>query len=785
MRTYVGRAALRGAAQLLSNGSSRGVVLAGRTAIASKSLCTSTSLQGDGTRRPEDVQISGNEKLTLSPEAAVVATTQNESVVEIISEDVSSPSVVAEQEIGEAPESMMEPAARVLEEPHEGTDSSPSPTSSSLHRDPAAFAASLKSLLKSGAVRTALWQYANAMKNSDRLQIDEAVVALMLPVLGRCGWAPTSLDTLNLATEREYELGIGLFNCGLHAVSRSAEVVAMRKIIDKLWTLPRESHPNATTYNYLIGAHMYRGQVDKAFNVLNEMKDHLIYPTFATYHALITGCLRRRDSRRAFSTLTAVEKQRFDISAMTVAQVLVIAATNDEYDIIRPLLTKFESSLPRYVTEVHRIAESRNIYRIGKHTRTTREERATMRGTAKLEIGAISAVLHCAFRGGLTDVALHTWQIMEEQYPEFKPPDSFWYCLIGSFAGSGDFSTALDVVGVMRERGLTTTLRDLDLALIRPMASDVGNVDAQYYRLVDRLEGKEQRDYENAEDEKAHPDEGEPVEASELKDEQSASVEIDELEAAEQDRNSHEPEYEAKESFQSTAESTELDEASREFIRTRLTPTTVGIDELNCVIYACSSAQDLERAFQTYDELGSRFKVEKNIDTFNALLEGCVQTKHIRGGMRVLQEMDAQGFSLSDQALHLAVRLMIRGGRTETTVDMIEEAQRKGDRVSPSTYQMLVRHFMRNSDTTRAIRVLELGKEAGLSERAMTGRLDHTTFGQLKKSQLPSRTSDSSTASNSDGPSNQVVMESEESGIAVDLQLDEDQDDHGAEALKH
>ncbi|CAN8076664.1 unnamed protein product [Agarophyton chilense] len=781
MRTYVGRTALRGATQLLSGGAPRGAVLVGRTAIASKSLCSTTPLHSDGARRPEDLQISANEKLPLSVEAATDAQPQGEPVVEIISKDVSSTSVLVEleEDVENGREGTVESTGIELKEPLEESEVGGTQPSDGSHRDPKGFSSSLNNLLQKGAVRTALWQFANALKTSDRSKVDKDAISLMIPVLGRSGWSPTSLETLRISCERQYELGSGLYNCGLHAVSRSGDTKSMREILTAMWTLPKDSQPNATSYNYLIGAYMYRGQVDEAFNVLNEMKDLLIHPTFATYHSLITGCLRRRDSQRAFSTLLAVEKQRFDVSAMTVAQVLVSASNNDDFDNVRVLLGKYESALPKYVSEVHRIAESRHMYRIGKHTRTSKEERAAMRGTPKLEIGAISAVLHCAFRGGLPDVALHAWQILEKTYPDFEPPSSLWYCLIGAFSGGGDFSTAIDLVGIMREKGINPSLRDLDMALTRPMASDIEQVDTQYYRLVDRLEGKVHNEEESVEgSEKSLEEEEERLEASatvaeitgadstdatDAMSKEDDPLHHDEVEAAGQDLSTPKLETEVTESYRNNPKNIEYDDVSKEYIRTRLRPSTVGIEELNCVISACSTAQDLERAFQTYDEVESRFQLEKNIDTFNALLEGCVQTRHIRGGMRVLQEMESQGFNLSGQTLHLAVRLMIRGGRSESTLHMVEEARQNGDYVLPSTYQMLLRHYLRSDAIERAHRMMELGKEAGLSERALTGRLPFQSFDQLQqqRDEWKGEAVTSAGETNSDMPDNDVAIDSE------------------------
>lgn len=772
MRSSVGRFALRGATQLLSGGASRSTVVATRSAVASKALCTAPTIQPDANRRPDDVQLSATEKL---PSVSV----QQDPVVEIISEEnVTAASPLSNDQPPEVIQTTPSSSQHTSKEQERTPDTLVSPRE---------FADRLGSLLRSGNPRTALWQYSSALKVPGCPMIDETVIKIMLPILGRSGWAPSALDTLKLAIDRDYNLGTGMYNCGLHAVSRSADVISVTNIISSMWQLPKESHPSATSYNYLIGAYMYRGSVDGAFDVLNEMKKHLIYPTFATYHALIVGCLRRRDSQRAYTTLLAVERQRFDVSAMTIAQVMVASAHNDDFDNVRDLLDKFELALPRYVAEVHRMAEGRDVYRLNTRERTTKEERAIMRGSPKLEIGAISAVLHCAFRGGVPDIAMRAWALMEQTYPDFEPPASFWYCMIGAFAGAGDFGAAMDVLGVMREKGVPSTLKDLEMALIRSMAGDVSKIDEQYYRLVDRLEGRplqEQSQDENSEA-GAHEQEGLKTKPAVTDTEAAGSANIGAVESDVQ------PTSEAESSAENVAEeegdgeekaaSSVLgrDAHHLQMLRNKWRPTTVGLEELNCIIAACSAALDLERAFQTYDEVGRRFGLEKNEDTFNALLEGCVQSKHIQGGLSILDEMATNNLRISRHTLHLACRLLVRSGQPDSILERIATAVDAGDTVLPSTYQMMVRHFLRASDVKRAKRIVELGQMSGYGEKTLTGRLDYDMVNLLHGRKRDARYGANSTAS-------EVSNEEQQDDEVHDAVVEEKHEQHDEpEVAKH
>lgn len=739
MRPSIGRLTLRGARAVASTSASK--FNPPRPHPRSRHLCTSTAVSSD-TKHKADT--GPEEKDGRLPFVDIL---KNEPPVQVFTDQVLA-APIAPEPSGARVEAVEETAKESAQE----------------STDPKELYEQLNSLLQRNASRSALWQYGRALKAHGAPAVDEDVMRLMLPVLGRNSWATTANDTLQIAIDRSYKLPTGTLNCGLHGMSRVGKPDQIRNILEKMWTLSVESHPNATSYNYLIAAYVYSGDIDQSFEVLNDMKKHLVYPTFATYHSLITGCLRRRDPRRAYQTLLAVDKQRFDISAMTVAQVMVACANNDDYDHVLYLLTKFEECLPRYGNELHRIAEYRGLYRISTTERTSKGDREVLRGDPKPEIGAIAAILHCAFRGGRVDIASRAWTLLEEYYPDFEPPAPLWYCLIGAYAGAGEFSQAIDFVGLMRERGLRPSMRDLEMSLIRPLAYDVNVIDEQFYRLCDRAEGKETDDQSaeiRATSASHSPEEADEDVATTLS---NGAVEA----TVDQDTTVEDLSAEAltpvadgsiddKEKYEIPAESIDIKTALSENPSTTKSPslaealltpdiqtasgsamlqrkpTTVGIGELNCIIAACAAAQDLERAFQTYDEVETRFKVERNIDTYNALLEGCVQTRRSAGGLRVLEEIGNVGLSISGHTLHLACRLMLRAGRTGNVEELLSKAVEKGDRVSIQTYQMTLRHFCRGENYATAAKILKQGEETGISFQALTGRFDFNTAQKLRE----------------------------------------------------
>lgn len=729
MRPHVVRATLR-AAGLTTRGSSRAChsfstqnhpIVKHSTVVSTHQAVSSvhhfSSSLSSASKGPEPIHTSSVTPKTEQVGNDVISSGASDSSSIISSEDLSRENSNADPEEKSGSNSVL---VATDGDQLSVEDSLLSSATEATSKDSKSLLAELRTLLRRNSVRSALFHFTSAMRVPTAPSIDAPVLKLILPVLGRHGWAPAALEAINIALDRELNLEVGHYNCALHAMSRSGAFDTMHSVIQRMWSLPLESRPNATSYNYLIGSYMYRGAVDQAFDVLNEMKTHMIYPTFATYHALITGCLRSNDPRRAYSTLIAVERQRFDVGAMTIAQVLVSCAENDLVEETVNLFSHLKNALPSYSQEVHRIAERRNAYRINFKERTTAEDRAFVRGTTRLEIGALSALLHCAFRNCRSDLAASSWSYLRENYPNFQVPPPFWYCLIGALAGSGNFEKAFDALGMMRESGFSPRLKDLESALIKPLSLDVNVIDEQYFKLCDRVNMKDSTHIESD----TSPTSEVPSKQSDLS---TAGVVAEDMA-----ENGSDGAVEASSevllndvlggSDSKFGASSDLD---------NFVSSSVGIDEVNCIIAACSAAGDLHRAFQTYDEVEKTFGLERNVDTFNALLEGCIQVKHARGGLRIMSEMEKLGHKLTGETVLFAVRLLTRSSRSGDCIDLLKRVRSEGGEVPLQAFLLLIRYYLRGDSVPMAVEVYHLGREAGYTERLLKGRLDLESVNKL------------------------------------------------------
>lgn len=626
--------------------------------------------------------------------------------------------------------------------------------------------ARLEELVKTSTLNAMLLFRAVLEEKKSPLLTKESI-HIMLPVMARNAWFQTVKDTLHVADENGIMLNTLLYNCALFAMTRTGDLKGMHETLERMKSSDSNStRPNATSYNLLIAAHFYQGSIDEAFAVLQQMKTANIYPTIATYQTLVSGCLRRRDYRRAYQTLVAIEQQGMNVSAMTVAQVLYFAAHDDSYDQIMRLLSKLDNLMPLYSGDIDRISAKRSSYS-QKIFRTSEHYRESERGAPRLEIATINAIMHSAFRGGRPDVAVRAWRVLTESYPDFQPTADHWYSMIGALAHAGNFAAAFDAVGHMREAGYTPRVQDLMNMLIRPLSADVDKVDEMYFHLVERLEGRdsvpETLSPETFEDGAIeNPDA--VVESEQVTQDFVAENET-ELHAAEttdsaelSDVTTEDTGVTTENSDVTTENSAELSEEadagaaqvdndadhvslSKEIgiedldaelqMGTYTVPwadkrrAEVTITELNCVIRACALAGDLDRAFQTYDEACGRLGLTRNEDTLNALLEGCVQTRHVRGGVRIVEEARRDGTLMTLETLHLATRLYLRAGRGDDAFALLREASDEGIGITARTWQMLARHLARAGAFDDSAECVQLATKQGYRENAVRPRGDH------------------------------------------------------------
>jgi pentatricopeptide repeat protein len=591
---------------------------------------------------------------------------------------------------------------------------------------------SIRSSEKRTSPRRAATLYRNALERDDPTIVNKDVVWAVMPVLARLAWSVTILDTLNFLVRHDMHVPTSVLNCALGGLMRGGKSQEVRETVERMWTLPLESQPNATSYNQLIGAYFYRGQVEEAFAVLKEMKNRMMYPTWATYHMLIAGCLRRDEPRRAFETLLAVEQQRFKMSALTIGHILVMCAEADDMAALSQLIPRFEEALPLYATETKRMAERRSLHWPRGGRESTAAERSAVRGEPTLEISGIMSVLHAAYRGSRPDVGERAMAWFASWYPDMRPPLSAWYCLVGAYAASGNFPAAFDVVSRMRLAGHEPTLLDLNESLVKPLAADIAVIDEQYYRLVDALcpeEGAARRAAAKAAEEAEKPGTGAPAESGE-----AGEGVVEDSAPGGADGKEH---LSFAESFLIRDESSlqlspegETAAEGREGAEVR----TVGMAEINCIIAACSTVGDLDRAFHTYDE-AQRLGLERNTDTFNALLLGCVTDRHFSGGVRVTEEMKKCGLPFNAETVQLLVRLCVRCGKFRQAQEWVALAVEEGVPVSSSSFQTLARKLMRLGRLADVRSLIAVAERCGMTRTAVLARVEGPFIRDLQELQ--------------------------------------------------
>lgn len=573
------------------------------------------------------------------------------------------------------------------------------------------------------------WLFSAAMEADNPKLVTAEVFWKAMPTLVDLKYTGLIRKSLLFVQKHDLRLSTTIFNCAAGGLMREGHFEDVRSIIDHMWTLPSRSQPNATTYNQLIGAYFYSGKVEEAYDVLNDMKNKMIYPNWATYHSLIAGCLCQRETQRAFETLLAVEEQNFKMSALTIGQLLVMCADENEIPAVMQLLPRFQSAVPRYAKEVEVIA-NRKSYDLTLNQ--LHGDGMMSRGIPRLEISGIMSLMRAGFRNANPELAEMGMDLFTKWYENSSIPESAWYCLVGAYAASKEFTSAFDVLARMRKCGIEPSVRDLNEVLVKPLSADMEVLDKQYYRLINVL--KPNQDEANGQSE-ASVDETPPSADSTV----LASPEAPASEAPVVEDSDHLVENASDESIGDVPDdpgvpSFPLKDARGEdvlsvssagFVPVVLPAEerTVGIAELNAIIAACSAVGDLDRAFHTYDEANG-LGLAVNTDTFNALIVGCISDGHYVGGVRVAEELKESGVPFDGETIHVLVRLCIRCGKLVEARKWILVAQEENIPVASTVFQTLVRKLMQLGKLADVRDVLAIAEDCGVSSRSALARVD-------------------------------------------------------------
>ncbi|TFY82173.1 hypothetical protein EWM64_g1829 [Hericium alpestre] len=134
---------------------------------------------------------------------------------------------------------------------------------------------------------------------------------------------------------------------------------------------------------------------------------------------------------------------------------------------------------------------------------------------------------------------------------------------------------------------------------------------------------------------------------------------------------------------------------------------TIDILAINVIIQASISHGDLQRAIGIYQSI-SRFGLKPNVDTFNALLSGCIAARNRELGDRLLTDMREGGVVPDAPTYERLVVLCLTAPTYEDAFFYLEE-MKAADHFPPySVYEAIIRRCISEGDSRYQLALQEL-----------------------------------------------------------------------------
>merc|ERR1719456_333629 len=115
-------------------------------------------------------------------------------------------------------------------------------------------------------------------------------------------------------------------------------------------------------------------------------------------------------------------------------------------------------------------------------------------------------------------------------------------------------------------------------------------------------------------------------------------------------------------------------------------------------------AGDVDRAFQTFEEMKSDGKFAPEEIMYNSLLDGCAKLHRVDDAHRLLEEMQADGVNPSNYTLSILVKLFGRTRRLNQAFEIVEQITAKnGLRPNLQVYTCLMQACIQNRQIERAL----------------------------------------------------------------------------------
>merc|ERR1719456_550717 len=115
-------------------------------------------------------------------------------------------------------------------------------------------------------------------------------------------------------------------------------------------------------------------------------------------------------------------------------------------------------------------------------------------------------------------------------------------------------------------------------------------------------------------------------------------------------------------------------------------------------------AGDVDRAFQTFEEMKTDGKFAPDEIMFNSLLDGCAKLHRVDDAHRLLEDMQADGVNPSNYTLSILVKLFGRTRRLNQAFEIVEQiTSRNGLRPNLQVYTCLMQACIQNRQIERAL----------------------------------------------------------------------------------
>ncbi|GAQ82429.1 pentatricopeptide repeat-containing protein [Klebsormidium nitens] len=137
---------------------------------------------------------------------------------------------------------------------------------------------------------------------------------------------------------------------------------------------------------------------------------------------------------------------------------------------------------------------------------------------------------------------------------------------------------------------------------------------------------------------------------------------------------------------------------------------------LNCIIQGCVNVRDMSRAFQTFDEIQRTFKLEPDVHSYNAILDGCGQARQVAATVRTFELMEASGVTSNKRSWELLVSAHVINRNPAKALVTLQDMVNRGFVPDKAVLDGLLRRSRRENYELGITTVVKLMEALGFQE---------------------------------------------------------------------